>query len=660
MTSKQFPDFKIIPSDVPSIYRGLMQKLKKAYEELKLIESPVFSSFESIEEISQEIELFSSEISHLMHVNSVDKTLSDIYESMIPELTKFYSEIGQDEDIYQVFFKISKTNLSDIEKRVIDREILGFKHSGIGLEKEKQNRLIEISQRTSLLSTRFSNNITESVDETNIDLKDDSRLKGINEIDINRFKEQAKDIEAVEYRISTTVSDIYAVLDYAEDSELRKEAYMNINTVASTGKKDNTGIMKEILELRQEKSLILGYSNYAEYSLSTKMAETPEQVINFLEDLTQKASNQEKEESLSFRKYSFDNGYTNSIEDYPKPWNASIINRLKEEEEFNIDNNEIKKYFPMKKVQSGLFWVIKSLFGYQLSPVDFEYEKYNDQLELFKIEKDNKLIAYIYGDFYSRAGKDGGAWMSDYRARDEGVVPVAFVTCNFPSPSSEQDALLSFDEVETIFHEFGHALHHTLTTVDVIGAEGLSGVPWDAIELPSTLMEFFCSNPEVLSKISGHFETGEIMPSEMVDSLIKHKNYNAASNIIRQMEFSLADMIAHTKNITDIESVAEEFKKRNDLKPKTEGTFFYNRFSHIFSGGYAAGYYSYKWADILASDIFQTFEDNGVICKETGERYLKTILTQGSSSEIMDMFREFKGADPSPVAFLKYSGIKVV
>ena len=659
MTSKQFPDFKIIPSDVPSIYRELMQKLKKSYEELKLIESPVFSSFKSIEEISQEMELFSSEISHLMHVDLIDKTLSDIYESMIPELTKFYSEIGQDEELYQVFLKISKTNLSDIEKRVIDREILGFKHSGIGLEKEKQSRLTEISQRTSILSTRFSNNITESVDETNIDLKDDSRLKGINEIDINRFKEQAKGIEGVEYRISTTVSDIYAVLDYAEDSELRKEAYMNINTVASTGEKDNTGIMKEILELRQEKSLILGYSNYAEYSLSTKMAETPEQVINFLEDLTQKASNQEKEESLSFRKYSFDNGYTNSIEEYPKAWDASIISRLKEEEEFNIDNNEVKKYFPMKKVQSGLFWVIESLFGYKLSPVDFEYDKYHDQLELFKIEKDDEVIAYIYGDFYSRAGKDGGAWMSDYRARDGAIVPVAFVTCNFPSPSSEQEALLSFDDVETIFHEFGHALHHTLTTVEVAGAEGLTGVPWDAIELPSTLMEFFCLNPEVLSKISGHFETGESMPSEMVESLIKNKNYNAASSIIRQMEFSLADMLAHTRNITDIESVAEDFKKRNNLRPKTEGTFFYNRFSHIFSGGYAAGYYSYKWADILASDIFQTFEDNGVICKETGEKYLNTILAKGSSSDIMDMFREFKGAEPSPVAFLKYSGIEV-
>ena len=657
--TQQLPLFKIKAENVPEIYRKFMVQLKQAYKSLKEENAPTFESFKEIDIIDGEMSRFSNELHHLIAVQSIDKSLLEAYESMIPELTTFHSEMGQDPELYKTFKGLLDTDLSLIERLVIERSMLSFQHSGIELPEEGQKRLVEISERLSILSNDFSNNVTDSTDETNIDLIDDSRLEGINEIDRERFATQAEDIEGVAFRIKSNIPDVMAVLSYSLEQKLREEIYRNYNSIASIGDKDNSEIMIEILELREEESKLLSYKNYAEYSLSTKMAETPEQVIDFLEDLADKAKSQHKDEVAELKDYAYSKGYIENTEERLLPWDASIVSRLFREEKFSVNENEVRKYFPMSKVQEGLFWLIDSLFGYQLTPVDFEYEKYEEALQLFQIKKDGQLIAYIYGDFYARSGKRGGAWMSDYTSREDGIVPVAFVTCNFSAPNGDKEGLLSFDDVVTVFHEFGHALHHTLTTVKVSDASGISGVPWDAVELPSTFMEFFCSRPQVMAKISSHFETGEAMPKSMMDGIIASEQDGAASMIMRQMELSLADMIVHTTNRKDIAQVSFEFRERNEMTQPIEGVKLFNDFSHVFAGGYAAGYYSYKWADILASDIFETFEENGVVCRETGDRYLKLILSQGSSKCILEMFRDFKGAEPRPEPFLKYTGIKV-
>ncbi len=662
--SQQFPTFKIKATEVAETIRTHLKAELNAYEELKKVENPTFSSLELVEKTSRNFSLYTSELSHFLSVNDKTNEFMDAYSSMIPELSEHSAKISQDPELYTFFKKIAETDLTPVERRVIDSELLAFKNAGIDLNKEDQSKLLEINKELSALSTKFGSNGTQDADRMVIDLVDDLRLDGVNEIDKARFEDQAVETEGVKYQIRTNGPDFSAIMSYAMDEALRKEVFMNYNTVAAPregidNEFDNTEIMARTLVLRQEKAKLLGYENFAELSLSKKMAETPDQVVDFLQDLTTKAVPQYKEERVSIKEYALENGYIESMEEDLKPWDASMILRKMKEEKFQINNQKVREYFPMEKVQQGLFWTIKELFGYDLKKVDFTFDKYVEDLELFEIKKDGKLIAYIYGDFFAYEGKRGGAWMSDYTERTEYVVPVAFVTCNFPRPQKGKESLLSFDEVVTLFHEFGHALHHTLTTVETSGAEGISGVPWDAVELPSTFMEFFCSKPEVLAQISGHYETGELLPQSMVDSLISSEHFLAASGLLRQMEFSLADMLVHRDGLTDIAQVARDFNEVNGMKQAHKGTAFYNHFGHIFAGGYAAGYYSYKWADILASDIFETFEDNGVICRETGERYLTLILSQGSSKEIMDMFRDFKGKEPNTTPFLKYTGIKV-
>jgi oligopeptidase A len=660
--AQQFPEFTMQPQDVVPKITHFIEASLAAHEELKKVENPTFKSLDIVEEVESQFGLFMNELSHILGVCDVDNAFMEEYEKMIPEFSIYGAKLGQDKDLYAVYKKISETELTEVERRVIDRELLAFKNSGIDLAEDKQARLLEVNTRLSELSSKFGNNAKNDSNELNIDLVDDSRLVGITEVDKSRFARQAEEVEGVAYRIKTNFPDRIAVLEYAEDKELRKEVFMNSQTIATPrngveNEYDNTEIVKEIITLRQEKAELLGYANYAELSLSKKMAETPAQVVDFLEDLTEKATNQYHVERKEVKDFAVANGFVKE-EETLEPWDSAIVLRLMTKERFNIDEEKVKEYFPISKVLDGLFWTIKELFGYDVKQVDFEYKKYVDELQLFEIKKDGELVAYIYGDFFARTGKRSGAWMADYTERTEDTVPVAFVTCNYPMPEKGKESLLSFNEVVTTFHEFGHALHHTLTKIDTKGAAGIEGVPWDAVELPSTFMEFFCSKPQVLAKISSHVETGETLPQEMVDSLIEAEHFCAAIGLMRQMEFSLADMIAHKEGRTDIQKVADEFREKVGMPLSHRETSFFNNFGHIFAGGYAAGYYSYKWADILASDIFETFDENGVICRETGERYLNLILSQGSSREIMDMFRDFKGSEPRTEPFLKYSGIK--
>lgn len=660
--AKQFPTFQIDLSTAKDVMIDYLLRLEAIQKELNKIESPKFSDLDELNHVENEFSLYTSEFFHLMSVADTDKSMNAVYEEMIPEYSVITSRMGQDKDSMAFYKRLLDSELNDEQRRVVDTALRSFRRSGIDLEPEKQVRFNEINQRLSELSNDFSNNVVLSRDAMKLTLTDDSRLGGIPENDKLRFAKQAEEVEGVEYVIGTNQPDYLAVMQYAEDEELRKTMYFNYFGSASSftndGEFNNDEIVKETIALRQEKAEILGFKNYAEYSLEVKMADTPKQVIDFLEDLNNKAKPQAKEEREELKAFAVKKGFIQEGEDLPA-WTAALASRIHSEELFNVESEKIREYFPMAKAQEGLFWVIEQLFGYKMRVVTGGFDKYIEDLQLFEISKDDEVVAFIYGDFFARDGKRGGAWMSDYCDRYGDQKPVAFVTCNFSKPAEGAESLLSFDEVTTLFHEFGHALHHTLTTVETAEVAGISGVPWDAVELPSTFMEFFCSKPVVLEKISGHYKTGETLPQEMVEAMLKAEHHGAGSFVVRQMELSLVDMRVHLAGDTRPEELANEFRLEAGLKAYPEGSVSYNQFGHIFAGGYAAGYYSYKWADILASDIFETFEENGVICRETGQRYLEKILSQGGSREISDMFRDFKGRDPKPDAFLKYAGIKI-
>lgn len=660
--AKQFPTFQINLSEAKDTIINYLLRLEELGQDLKKIEKPTFADLDIANDVENEFNLFTNEFFHLLSVQDADKSMNAIYEEMIPEYSEITSRMAQDKEMMAFYERLLESELTSEQKRAVENSLKAFRLSGINLEEAAQLRFNEINQSLSELSNAFSNNVMLSRDSLKLTLEDDSRLSGIPETDKERFARQADDVEGVEYVLQTNQPDFIAVMEYAEDEELRKAMYFNYFGAASEftndGEFNNDDNVKQILALRQEKAEILGFKNYAELSIDKKMADSPEQVIDFLEDLNQKATPQSKDERAALKAFAVEKGFIAEGEDLPL-WSGSYVQRIHKEALFSVESEKIREYFPMEQVQEGLFSVINDLFGYQVKAVDGGFDKYIDDLQLFEISKDGQPHAYIYGDFFAREGKRGGAWMSDYCDREGDQKPVAFVTCNFSKPSEGSESLLSFDEVVTIFHEFGHALHHTLTKVETSEVAGISGVPWDAVELPSTFMEFFCSKEMVLEKISGHFKTGEKLPQEMVEAMLDAEQYGAGSFIVRQMELSLVDMRSHLSGDTNPQELANQFRLDAGMKAYPEGNMNYNQFGHIFAGGYAAGYYSYKWADILASDVFATFEENGVMCRETGQRYLDTILSQGGSREISEMFREFKGRDPEPEAFLKYAGIKV-
>jgi oligopeptidase A len=652
-----FPTFNINPKTVSSTVLEFIKQIEAAQDKEKNSNPYSWDTFKETNLISDEMGRYLGEMHHLMSVQS-DPELDSAYESIIPMLSEFSAKQGQDMELFNIYQEIQKTDLDPVQQRIMQKAIDGFSRSGLTLEEKEQNEFNEISQRLSELSNQFSLNVKNSTDAWSKHVLNEDKLEGVSDIDKSRFASQAKEKDLSGYLITLQFPDYFAIIADAIDSDLRKEMYFAYNTVASEfmndGEFNNDETIKEILSLKHRKSRLLGFKNYAEYSLATKMADTPEQVVSFLNDLSSKSKSQSKEERVELAEYAKNSHSVNDLNHWDTPYFAK-----KHKEEINdIDFSKIKEYFPVSQVKSGLFWFIEEMFGFQLEVVDVPFS-YNKDLELYKINKDGEGFAYIYADLYSRPGKRGGAWMNDYAHRMEDSLPIAFVVCNFPTAEDGAESLLEFGNVTTLFHEFGHALHHTLTTVKHSDAAGISGVPWDAVELPSTFMEFFCSNPKVLSKISSHYETGECLPDELVTKLKSSEQYMSATGLLRQMEMSIADMVIHMEDDKDIHDVSKDLKEEFGLKASPSNVRPFNTFQHIFAGGYSAGYYSYKWADILSSDIYEEFEENGVINKELAKKYLDELLSQGGSKDMGELFRAFKGRDPKPDAFLKYQGIKV-
>ncbi len=606
------------------------------------------------------------------HLNAVvnSEPLRKAYNACLPKLADFATEVGQNRALFDAYAQVKASEydrLDTAQKKVIDNALRDFHLSGIDLPPEKQKRFGEIQSRLSELTSQYSDNVLDATNAWHKEISDVAQLRGLPESALAQAKQAAEQRNLGGWLLTLDFPSYYAVITYAEDRALREEIYTAYCTRASdqgpqAGKFDNSALMDEILALRHEEAQLLGYQSFAELSLATKMADSSEQVLDFLRDLGKKALPAAKKEVSELRAFA---KQICDIDDL-KSWDASFVSEKLQQARYAISQEALRPYFPVPQVLSGLFAIAGRLFGIQVqerSDVDVWHKdaRYFDVLDAA-----GEVIAGFYIDLYARQNKRGGAWMDDclarWRRRDGALQkPVAYLVCNFTPPVGDDPALLTHDEVTTLFHEFGHGLHHMLTRVDARSVSGISGVAWDAVELPSQFMENWCWEPEALALISGHYQSGEPLPADMLHKMLLAKNFQSAMMMMRQIEFSIFDMRIHREGAldkrVDIQQVLDEVRAEVAVMQPPAFNRFQHGFSHIFAGGYAAGYYSYKWAEVLSADAFSRFEEDGIFNAVAGADFRRAILERGGAEDAMALFMRFRGRAPRVDALLRHSGI---
>ena len=612
--------------------------------------------------------------SPVSHLNSVKNSaeLRQAYEQTLPLLSEYSTWVGQHEGLYQAYRNLKEGDsyaaLSLAQKKAVDNSLRDFELSGIGLSKEKQQRYGEIAARLSELGSTYSNNVLDATMGWSKLITDEAALSGMPESALAAAKAQAEAKEQQGWLLTLDIPSYLPVMTYCDNQALREEMYRAYSTRASdqgpnAGKWDNSEVMAEELALRHELAQLLGFDSYAEKSLATKMAESPAQVTEFLTGLAKRARPQAEQELAQLRAFAEKEHGISELQ----PWDLTYYGEKQKQHLYAISDEQLRPYFPEERAVNGLFEVVKRIYGITAKERK-DIDVWHDDVRFFDLfDESGELRGSFYLDLYARDHKRGGAWMDDcvgmMRKADGSLQkPVAYLTCNFNRPVSGKPALFTHDEVTTLFHEFGHGLHHMLTRVETPGVSGISGVPWDAVELPSQFMENWCWEPEALAFISGHYETGEPLPQALLDKMLAAKNYQAALFILRQLEFGLFDFRLHAEfepaQGAQILTMLAEIKKLVAVVPSPAWGRFPHAFSHIFAGGYAAGYYSYLWADVLAADAYSRFEEEGIFNRETGQSFLDNILTRGGSEEPMELFKRFRGREPQLDAMLDHYGIK--
>ena len=614
--------------------------------------------------------------SPVSHMNSVvnSQELREAYESCLPLLSEYSTWVGQHKGLYEAYKAIKASEafagLTQAQKKSITDALRDFELSGIGLPADEQHRYGEISKRMSELSSQFSNNVLDATMGWTKHITDEAELSGLPDTAKAAAKAAAEAKELDGWLLTLEMPSYLPVLTYCDNQELRHEMYQAYVTRASdrgpnAGKWDNSEIMVEQLKLRHEIARMLGFHNFSEKSLATKMAEDPAQVMHFLNDLATKAKPQGEKEVQELREFAEQEFGVTEL----NLWDIAYYSEKQKQHLFQISAEELRPYFPEDKVISGLFEVLNRVFAMRVEERQNGIDVWHESVRFYDILDENDVLrGSFYLDLYAREHKRGGAWMDECRVRrttEHGDLqtPVAYLTCNFTKPVGDKPALFTHDEVTTLFHEFGHGIHHMLTQIDVSAVSGINGVPWDAVELPSQFLENWCWEEEALAFISGHYETGEPLPSEMLEKMLAAKNFQSAMFILRQLEFGLFDFTLHTEYDPDVGArileTLELVKKKVAVLPSLEWNRFSHSFSHIFAGGYSAGYYSYLWAEVLSADAFSLFEEEGIFDKDTGRSFLHNILEMGGSEEPMVLFKRFRGREPEIDALLRHSGIKV-
>ncbi|WP_287031085.1 oligopeptidase A [Pseudomonas sp. UBA6310] len=607
-----------------------------------------------------------SPVSHLNAVcNSAE--LRSAYEACLPKLSEYYTEMGQNRALFQAYEALANSpeaaGFDVAQKTILEHTLRDFRLSGIDLPPAEQKRYGEIQMKLSELTSAFSNQLLDATQAWTKQIDDEAQLAGLTDSAKAQMK-QAAEAKGVEgWLISLEFPSYYAVMTYADDRALREEVYTAYCTRASdqgpnAGQNDNGPLMEQILDLRQELARLLGFGNYAELSLASKMAESTDQVLSFLRDLGVRGKPFAEQDLAELKAFAAEQG----LHDL-QSWDVGYYSEKLREQRYSISQEILRAYFPIDKVLSGLFVIVERLYGIQITELK-GFDSWHPDVRLFEISENGEHVGRFFFDLYARANKRGGAWMDGARdkrrtAGGELISPVANLVCNFTPAVGGKPALLTHDEVTTLFHEFGHGLHHLLTRVEHAGVSGINGVAWDAVELPSQFMENWCWEPEGLALISGHYQTGEALPQALLDKMLAAKNFQSGLMMVRQIEFSLFDFELHATH-GDGRSVLEVLEGIRDevsvLRPPAFNRFA-NSFAHIFAGGYAAGYYSYKWAEVLSADAFSRFEEEGVFNGETGRAFREAILARGGSQEPMVLFVDFRGREPSIDALLRHLGL---
>ena len=624
--------------------------------------------------VEESDDLLSKVWSVVSHLNSVNNTpeLRAVHDECLPILSEFSTWAGQYKPYFEVLKKIESSDafslLSKPQQKAIKNSIRDFKLSGIDLNEADQKTYAQIESKLSELTSRFSNNVLDATHGYTLHVTELEKLKGLPEGALKLAKNEAENRKLDGYVFTLEMPSYLPFLTYCENRELRHEIYVAYNTRSSeigpnAGKWDNAPIMEEILKLRHELAKLLGFKSYAHLSLATKMADAPETVVEFLKDLAHKSHKQGLKEVEDLRQYAKSQGL-----DELQPWDMAFYSEKLRQEKYSYSEEELRPYFPENVVIKGMFECAHRLYGISLKE-RLGVDVWNDAVKCFDVYEDKfgSRIGSLFMDLYARPGKNGGAWMDEcltrrYRADGALQLPVAYLICNFTRPVNGKYSELTHDEVVTMFHELGHTLNQLLTKIDISDVSGINGVPWDAVELPSQFNENFAWQEEVLKFLSSHVKTHEPLPKEKLDAVLKAKNFESAMAMLRQIEFALFDFRIHLEYDPSlggrIFEILNEVKKEVAVVPNFKDSRFPNNFTHIFSGGYAAGYYSYKWAEVLAADAFSLFEEKGIFNKSVGKSFEELILACGGASDPMKNFEDFRGRKPSVDALLKQSGIE--
>ncbi|MCB1751926.1 MAG: oligopeptidase A [Gammaproteobacteria bacterium] len=606
------------------------------------------------------------------HMNSVVNSdeLRQAYNACLPKLSEYATEMGQNERLFNAYKAVAESgeSFNPAQRKLLDNALRDFRLSGVDLPTEKKARFKEISRQLSELGSQFEENLLDATNAWTKLITDEQALAGLPEsaLDLARQTAQQRG-EQQGWLLTLEFPSYLPVMTYADNRELRRELYWAFSTRASdqgphAGRWDNGETMERILRLRHEQAQLLGFDNYAERSLAKKMAESSEQVMSFLDDLTSRSHHQAENEMEELRRFAAERYQITELE----AWDIGYYSEKLRQQRYDVTQEELKPYFPESRVLQGMFAVVNRLYGIEILEVE-GIDSWHRDVRFFEIrDRFGALRGQFYLDLYARPKKRGGAWMDgciDRMFGDEcDQIPVAYLVCNFSPPVGGKPALFTHDEVETLFHEFGHGLHHLLTRVDYPGVAGINGVAWDAVELPSQFMENWCWEREALDLISGHFESGDPIPEPLYRKMKAAKNFQSGMQMARQLEFSLFDFRIHREYDPNrggrVYEILEQVRAQVAVVRPPAFNRFAHGFAHIFAGGYAAGYFSYKWAEVLSADAFSLFEEKGIFDPDTGASFLQNILEQGGSKDAMELYVAFRGREPKIDALLQHSGIR--
>jgi oligopeptidase A len=622
-----------------------------------------------IEDLDDRLNRAWSPVSHMNSVVNSD-ALREAYNACLPLLSEYATEIGQNEDLYRAYRALAEgsefESLDEAQRKIIENALRDFRLSGVALPPERKARFKAIAQELSRLCSRFQDNLLDATHGWSKPVEDEGLLAGIPDSARAVARQTAAAEGQAGWVFNLEFPSYIAVMTYADDRDLRREFYTAYSTRASdqgpnAGRWDNTELMEQILALRHEEAQLLGFRDFAELSLATKMAPSTDEVIHFLKDLAERSLGHARADLDELAGFARDRHGIASLE----AWDLAYYSEKLRQAKFELSEEEVRTYFPVPKVVPGLFALVERLYGLRIREID-GVEVWHPDVKFYEIrDGEGELRGSFYLDLYARPKKRGGAWMDECvtrrRIAEKVQYPVAYLTCNFTPPADGNPALLRHDEVLTLFHEFGHGLHHLLTRVDHAGVSGIHGVEWDAVELPSQFMENFCWEPEALALLSGHYRTGEPLPQTLLNKMIAARNFQSGMQMVRQLEFALFDFRIHREYDPALGGrvypILDEVRRQVAVFVPPVFNRFPHSFSHIFSGGYAAGYYSYKWAEVLSSDAYALFEERGIFDAETGRSFLENVLEKGGSRKAMASFVAFRGREPEIDALLRHNGL---